>query len=292
MTQLTSAAVVASAEFLGKMQKMASESTTIFKKLEITSIREAQQNSMNMADQVQLAGQKEAEITTEQAIGSGINAGAMITLAGVEGVVSARATRNTGIQDLETLTKLPQDKTMEMDQLGAAAPGKPTMQDFQQALVKSSGLDADEKILSPGKKYTLVDNKLKEASNTDPNAFELKKIFNTLEPTQKETFLEATNKLLDKRSESNNNQVNKISRTGDLLRNVSSNLIDAGRSTAQKFTQDSKAAVDKQSSLYNTAQEQYNTVKQKQDAELQKANDDASRAAEALISQMNNFARG
>jgi hypothetical protein len=181
---------------------------------------------------------------------------------------------------------------MEMNQLGAATSNKPTMQDFQEALVKSSGLDADQKILSPGKKYTLVDNKLKEATSNNPDAYELKKIFNTLEPTQKETFLEATNKLLDKRSENIASQLTKISRNGDLFRNVTSHAIDAGRGTAQKFTQDSKAAVDKQSSLFNTAQEQYNTVKQKQDAELQKANDDASRAAEALISQMNNFARG
>jgi hypothetical protein len=292
MTQLTSAAVVASAEFLGKMQKMASESTTIFKNLEITSIQQAQQNSMNMADQVQLAGQLEAQITTQQAIGSGLNAAAMITSAGVEAGLSARATRNTGIEDLQTLSGLQQDRTMEMNQLGAATSNKPTMQDFQEALVKSSGLDADQKILSPGKKYTLVDNKLKEATSNNPDAYELKKIFNTLEPTQKETFLEATNKLLDKRSENIASQLTKISRNGDLFRNVTSHAIDAGRGTAQKFTQDSKAAVDKQSSLFNTAQEQYNTVKQKQDAELQKANDDASRAAEALISQMNNFARG
>jgi hypothetical protein len=245
-----------------------------------------------MADEVQLAGQLEAQITTQQAIGSGLNAAAMITSAGVEAGLSARATRNTGIEDLQTLSGLQQDKKLEMDQLCAGTAGKPTMQEFQEALVKSSGLDADQKILSPEKKYTLVDNKLKEVPNNNPDAYELKKIFNRLDATQKETFLEATNKLLDKRSENISGQLTKISRNGDLFRNVTSHAIDAGRGTAQKFTQDSKAAVDKQSSLFNTAQEQYNTVKQKQDAELQKANDDASRAAEALISQMNNFARG
>jgi hypothetical protein len=246
---------------------------------------------MNMADEVQLAGQLEAQITTQQAIGSGLNAAAMITSAGVEAGLSARATRNTGIEDLQTLSGLKQDNDIEMDQLSAGTAGKPTMQEFQEALLKSSGLDADQKILSPEKKYTLVDNKLKENPN-NPDAYKLKKIFNSLDATQKETFLEATNKLLDKRSENISGQLTKISRNGDLFRNVTSHAIDAGRGTAQKFTQDSKAAVDKQSSLFNTAQEQYNTVKQKQDAELQKANDDASRAAEALISQMNNFARG
>jgi len=296
MTQLTSAAIVASAEFLGKMQKMASDSTTIFKNLEITSIQQAQENSMKMADEVQLAGQLDAQITTQQAIGSGINAGAMFCSVGAEAGFSARATRNSGIEDLQTLSGLKQDQETEMDNLGGLDPSRhqpPTMTEFQEALVKSSGLDADQKILSPEKKYTLVQGgKLKEALNDDPNARELKKIFNTLDSTQKESFLEATNKLLEKRSENTSSELNKISRHGDLFRNFTQHSIDAGRGAIQAGSQNEKASVDKQQSLFNNAQEQYNTTKQKQEAELQKTNDETRSAAEALINQMNNFARG
>ncbi|MBM3196096.1 MAG: hypothetical protein FJZ62_05055 [Chlamydiae bacterium] len=293
MTQLTSAAIVASAEFLGKMQKMASDSTTIFKNLEITSIQQAQENSMKMADEVQLAGQLDAQITTQQAVGSGINAGAMFFSVGAEACSSALATRNSGTKDLQTLTELKQDREVELEQLGGGIPNQPTMTEFQEALVKSSGLDADQKILSPEKKYTLVQGgKLKEALNEDPNARQLKKIFNTLDSTQKESFLEATNKLLEKRSENTSSELNKISRHGDLFRNFTQHAIDAGRGAIQQGTQNEKASVDKQQSLFNNAQDGYNTTRQKQEAELQKTNDETRSAAEALINQINNFARG
>ena len=157
------------------------------------------------------------------------------------------------------------------------------------ALVKSKGLDEGGNVLSSGKKYRVSDDKLVE----DDNGVDLQKIFDKLSSRQKESFLKQTNDVISRKTNDRYEAQRKFSQFNTIGRDIAqntSNSIVKGQYEAP--TKARKAVYDKDNSLESNNQNMNDTVKQKQDAALQKANDDASRAAESLINSMNQFGRG
>ncbi len=288
MAQLTSAAVVASAQFLGKMQQNASESTNLYNNLEQESIQNSRTFAMSVASAIVNSGEMDAQISRQECVGSAVNAATSLASAGAEVAGEAYNTKKFNTQELDALTQMKQEKNVQMVDVGGSEQSQ-SMPQLTKALSKSKGLDADGNVLSSTKKYILQDDKLKE----DPNGVELKRIFNQLTPRQKESYLKQINDIIsDKtnqryKAQQQFSQFNTIGR--DIIQNTTNAVIKGQYEAPTKV---SKAAYDKDNSLESTAQNMNDTIKQKQDASLQKANDDASRAAESLLNAINQFGRG
>ncbi|NDD99140.1 hypothetical protein EB008_02450 [bacterium] len=254
MTQLTSAAVVASAKFLGNMQLNASLSTNLYSELEQKSISNSRTFAMSVAEAIVDSGAMDAQISMQECASSAVNAATSLFSAGLEGANEAIHTKKFDTGELEKLTQM--KKTDAQASLNAGGTEDPqNLDSMAKALVKSKGLDEGGNVLSSSKKYVVSDDKLKQ----DDNGADLQKIFDKLNLKQKESFLKQTN---------------------DVISRKTNDRYEAQRKFSQFNT------------IESNAQNMNDTVKQKQDAALQKANDDASRAAESLINSMNQFGRG
>ncbi|MFZ4672873.1 MAG: hypothetical protein ACOYL1_00810 [Chlamydiia bacterium] len=288
MTQLTSAAVVASAKFLGNMQLNASLSTNLYSELEQKSISNSRTFAMSVAEAIVDSGAMDAQISMQECASSAVNAATSLFSAGLEGANEAIHTKKFDTGELEKLTQM--KKTDAQASLNAGGTEDPqNLDSMAKALVKSKGLDEGGNVLSSSKKYVVSDDKLKQ----DDNGADLQKIFDKLNLKQKESFLKQTNDVISRKTNDRYEAQRKFSQFNTIGRDIAqntSNSIVKGQFEAP--TKARKASYDKDNSLESNAQNMNDTVKQKQDAALQKANDDASRAAESLINSMNQFGRG
>ncbi len=288
MTQLTSAAVVASAQFLGKMQQNASESTNLYNKLEQESIQNSRRFAMSVADAIVSSGEMDALISTQEATGSIVNAVTSFASAGAEVAGEAYNTKKFNTQDLDALTQMKQDKSSLLSDVGGSVQPQ-DMSDLTKALSKSKGVDADGNVLSSNKKYIVEDDKLKL---DETKGVEMQKIFDKLSSRQKESFLKQTSDIISRKTNDRYEAQRKFSQFNTIARDISQNGANAAIKTQEASTKTRKAAYDKDNSLESTAQNMNDSLKQKQDASLQKVNDDASRAAESLLNAINQFGRG
>ncbi len=288
MTQLTSAAVVASAKFLGNMQLNASLSTNLYSELEQKSISNSRTFAMSVAEAIVDSGAMDAQISMQECASSAVNAATSLFSAGLEGANEAIHTKKFDTSELEKLTQMKKIDAAANSNTGGTENAQ-DLDSMAKTLVKSKGLDEDGNVLSSGKKYVVSDDKLK----VDVNGADLQKIFDKLNLKQKESFLKQTNDVISRKTNDRYEAQRKFSQFNTIGRDIAqntSNSIVKGQYEAP--TKARKASYDKDNSLESNAQNMNDTVKQKQDAALQKANDDASRAAESLINSMNQFGRG
>jgi len=288
MTQLTSAAVVASAKFLGNMQLNASLSTNLYSELEQKSISNSRTFAMNIAEAIVDSGAMDAQISMQECASSAVNAATSLFSAGLEGANEAIHTKKFDTSELEKLTQM--KKTVATPDSGAGGAEEPhDLDSMAKALVKSKGLDEGGNVLSSGKKYVVKDDKLVE----DENGADLQKIFDKLTPKQKESFLKQTNDVISRKTNDRYEAQRKFSQFNTIGRDIAQNTSNSiVKGLYEAPTKARKASYDKDNSLESNAQNMNDTVKQKQDAALQKANDDASRAFESGNNSISQFLRG
>lgn len=287
--QLASAAIVGASFLVAATIKNAYDTTGVLRDLEIKTNQNLLNNAEKTADAVLASGMADAEMTRNDAIIAGVNAGCSGLNVVALGSGLGKPKEEQEVNGLDNLTRLkPAAASQESVEDGSVGSSNQLVQDQAKAALSTSrGLDADGNLLVPGKKYVTDNGKLK--ISTDDTGHTPEEIYGESSGDQRNAFMKGVNKEKDVRttalSSASQSRMNVINSLTEMAKNIT----NSGGQIASSIVRGEKAAIDRSQSLYNNAQELLRPVDQKLSQELDAANADAKQATRALLEQINNL---